>query len=422
MKRNEYINAVDKLEFSGDLAIRVRGAEKRTPGFRMVRVAALAAVLACFMITSAFGAIAVLRERPVRVEALGKDAQELTEAKHMSFTISQGNEGIEKHYMQLHPSHSYHFRHGLLWDRQGDFLRITQDYRLETVEMNEVHLTIEKNNRTYYLDFTYLDAENGVLSNHRSVYYKNDQGEILLDATDGSSNQWPVYFNPETGTIRDALPEWTAADFEGRFGGAYQLMDGLLITTIANEGLPNAANMLYWIASGSREARIIRLPGNGLWTVENGTIYYQNDSGQLYAMDEKFAFRLICEYETMDYLQDGLLTVSVRGKLGIVDAYTGELFVFEEMEASRTDTRNYHAIRYGSQGTIALVHTEWAHEPDRIALRGLGLVDRETSQLKLLQIENDYDGGQCNWLDANRLAVAYQSDLGQYLCVYEFEE
>ena len=89
-------------------------------------------------------------------------------------------------------------------------------------------------------------------------------------------------------------------------------------------------------------------------------------------------------------------------------------------EASITDTMDYHAVRYGAQGTIALVHTEWVHDPDRIVLRSLGVLNRQSAQLQLLQIENDYDGGHCNWLDENRLAVIYKSDVEQLLCVYEF--
>lgn len=421
MIHNDYVNAVNKLEFSNDLTERVRAADRTKPRFRAVKTAAFAAVLACFMITTAFGAITVLREYPGEVKVLGTDMQKLTDAQAMGFTVSQENEGVEKHYMELHPVHSYHFRHGMLRSRQDGYLRITQDYQLEPVEMKAVHLTLEKNDRTYSLDFTYRDTEAGVLSDHRSVYYKNERGEILLDVTDGSS-QWPVYFNPETGTLRDGLPQWTEEEFEGRVGGAYALKDGLLITTIVNDGLPNARNNLYWIAPGAEKAKIIELPGNGLWHPENDTIYYQNDSGQLYVMDDHFQFQRICEHETMDYLQDGLLTVSVRGKLGILDAFTGELFVFEEIEASITDTMDYHAVRYGAQGTIALVHTEWVHDPDRIVLRSLGVLNRQSAQLQLLQIENDYDGGHCNWLDENRLAVIYKSDAGQLLCVYEFEK
>ena len=421
MIHNDYVNAVNKLEFSNDLTERVRAADRTKPRFRAVKTAAFAAVLACFMITTAFGAITVLREYPGEVKVLGTDMQKLTDAQAMGFTVSLENEGVEKHYMELHPVHSYHFRHGMLRSRQDGYLRITQDYQLEPVEMKAVHLTLEKNDRTYSLDFTYRDTEAGVLSDHRSVYYKNERGEILLDVTDGSS-QWPVYFNPETGTLRDGLPQWTEEEFEGRVGGAYALKDGLLITTIVNDGLPNARNLLYWIAPGAEKAKIIELPGNGLWHPENDTIYYQNDSGQLYVMDDHFQFQRICEHETMDYLQDGLLTVSVRGKLGILDAFTGELFVFEEIEASITDTMDYHAVRYGAQGTIALVHTEWVHDPDRIVLRSLGVLNRQSAQLQLLQIENDYDGGHCNWLDENRLAVIYKSDAGQLLCVYEFEK
>ena len=421
MKHKDYVNAIDKLEFSDDLLQRVRTSDRVKLRFRGVRAAVLAAILACFMIPTAFGAISALRERPGNVEVLGKDAEELGNAQYMHFSVSQGNEDVQKHYMELHPAHSYHFRHGMLRSEQGDYLRITQDYQLETVQMNEVHLTLEKNDRTYYLNFTYQDTAGGVISDHRSVYQKNEQGEFLLNATDGSSSQWPVYFNPETGTIRDALPDWSEGDFEGRIGGASELKGGLLVSTIVNDGLPDARNNLYWIAPGAEEARIIQLPGNGMWHGEHDTIYYQNDLGHLYCMDDNFEFQLISAYGTSDYLQDGLLTVSAQGKLGMLDAYTGDLYVFDEIEADVRDTLNYHAIRYGSGGTIALVHTQWLHDPERIELRELGILDSVSAQLKLLQIENQYDGGRCNWLDENRLAVIYKSGLGQILCVYEFD-
>lgn len=421
MIHNDYVKAVNKLEFSNNLLERVKAAEAGTPRFRPVRIALLAAVLACFMITTAFGAISTMRERPGQVEVLGTDTDTLAEAQHMLFSVSQLREGAEKHYMELQPVHTYHFRHGMLRSRQGEYLRISQDYTLEPVELTQFRLTLDKNGRTYSLDFACLDTESGVLSNHRSVYHKNEQGEILLNLTDGNSGQWPAYFNPETGALRDALPEWTSDDFEGRIGYGYELMDGILIATVVNDGMSNSQNILYWIAPGAEEPRFIELPGNGLYHVENNTVYYQNELGQLYCMDADFTFRLICQYETMDYLQDGLLTVSVQGKLGILDAYTGEVYVFGNLELSKTDTLDYHAIRYGSAGTIALVHTEWVHDPERIVLRGLGVLDKQSAQLKLLQIENDYDGAQCNWLDETRLAVIYKSELGQILCVYEFD-
>ena len=421
MKHKDYVNAIDKLEFSDDLLQRVRTSERVKLRFRGVKAAILAAVLACFMITTAFGAISALRERPGNVEVLGKDAEELGNAQYMHFSVSQGNADVQKHYMELHPAHSYHFRHGILRSEQGDYLRISQDYQLERMQMNEVHLTLEKNDRTYHLDFTYQDTVDGVISDHRSVYRKNEQGEFLLNTTDGNSSQWPVYFNPETGTIRDALPGWSEDDFEGRVCAGSELMGGILVETLVNDGQPNSRNILYWIAPEAENAVMIELPGSGMYHVENNVVYYQNEEGQLYSMDESFRFRLLCRYGTLDYLQDGLLTVSAQGKLGILDAYTGDLYVFDEIEADIRDTLNYHAIRYGSGGTIALVHTQWLHDPERIELRELGVLDRDSAQLKLLQIENQYDGGRCNWLDENRLAVIYKSGLGQILCVYEFD-
>lgn len=417
MKRNDYVNAVNKLVFSDDLAMRVRTAEKSKPRFRLARVVVLAAVLACFMITTAFGAISVLRERPGLVERLGTDTGELTDGEYLSFTVSYMGEAIEKHYMELHPVHSYHFRHGMLRDGATGHLRVTEDYRLEQVSMKQVKLSLEKNGRSYTMNFVYLDTEAGVLSNHRSVYHKNEKGEILLNLSDGNSNQWPVYFNPETGALRDALP-----DREGENAYGYELKGGILISIPEPEDSSGDRPKLYWTGPGAETARTIELPYENLsMDVGSDTICCQNEAGQVYRMDENFRFELIGQYETMDYLQDGLLTVSAGGKLGILDAYSGELYVFQDIDASYSDTMDYHAIRYGSGGTIALTHTQWRHDPERRVLTALGVLNTQTAQLYLLEIENDYDGYQFGWLDENRLAVVYKSENRQFLCVYEFE-
>ena len=82
----------------------------------------------------------------------------------------------------------------------------------------------------------------------------------------------------------------------------------------------------------------------------------------------------------------------------------------------------YDALRYGNTGTIALVQTEWHHDPERIVLTKLGMLDYETGELKLLNIENDYDGYQHTWLDENRFAVVYRNEERQFLCIYEFKK
>lgn len=423
MKQNEYVNAVDKLEFSADLAMRVRAAAHRTARFRQARFVVLAAVLGCFMITTAFGTISALRERPGHVEILGTDTEKMTDAEYLSFNVSYMGEAAEKHYMELHPVHMYHFRHGMLRDGENGHLRVTEDYRLEPIYMNQVNLTLEKNERSYTLDFIYLDTAEGVLSNHRSVYHKNENGEILLNLSDGNSNQWPAYFNPNTGTLRDALPDWTDEDCEGGSAYGYELMGGILVHTVMNNGLSDDCLALYWIGPGAEEPRVIELPGDKLSIdVSNDTICYQNEAGQVYRMDENFCFEMICPYETMDYLQDGLLTVSAGGKLGILDAFSGELYVFQDIDASYSDTMDYHAIRYGFDGMIALTRTQWRHDPERRVLTTLGILNKQTAQLRLIEIENDYDGYQCNWLDEKRLAVVYRSTDRQFLCIYELKK
>lgn len=421
MKQTEYRRAVDKLEFSEITVGRLAAKKEKRPGLHMVRRGLIAAVLAGFMVTTAFGAVSFLHQRPADVVPLGTEAQEMIDAKFMEFTLSEISSGVNVHYMELNPKQQYGFRHGMLWSGNLGYQHITDDYRLEPAEMNRVGLKLEKNDRVYTLGFDYLETEQGILSNHRSVYHKDENGEILLNATDGRSGQWPVYFHLESGTIRDALPEWAASDFEGRVGYGYSLMGGVLMATVVNDRQPDTHSVLYWIGPGAEEAKVIELPGKGTVHVEQDTIFYQNEVGQLFRMNEDFQFEFICEYETMDALQDGLLTVCADGKLGILDAYTGELYVFDQIKVSREDTMDYHAVRYDAEGTIALVQTEWRHDPERRGLCSLGVLDRVSAELKLLEIEHDLDGYQHGWLDEYRFAVVYRAELSQILCVYEFD-
>ena len=421
MKRDDYVNAMNRLEFSDDLAAKILEKAECKCRYRFLRTALLAAVLGCFMLTTAFGAVSVLRQRPTKVVPVGSDLSSLAGAKPMKFTLSEMVDDVAIQYLQLNPAQQYHFRHGMLWSNKQGYVQITEDYLLEPVQMNRAELELKKNDRVYVLSFDYLASEVGVISNHRSIYHTDENGEILLNPTDGNSGQWPVYFHVETGSIRDALPGWTASNFDGQVVGGIPLMGGILITTVEDENPSDAHNVLYWIAAEGKNKQIIELPGKGNWDVGQDTFFYQNEAGQLYRMNQDFQFEMLCAYETMDYLQDGLLTVCAEGKLGILDAYRGELYVVEEIPVTRDDTRNYRALRYGAEGNIALVQTQWKHDPQRHVLCMLGMLDKESMQLKVLQIGYDFDGYLHGWLGENRFAVVYQSDLRQYLCVYEFD-
>lgn len=432
MKINEYVNAVDKLRFTDDLLGRVRKAAPPKPRLRLARLAAMAAVLLLLMATSVFGVVTAMRERRGDLVELGTDKEIMTDAEIMNFKVSADMEGVQVHYMELEGEQQYSFRHGMLWTGSC-YQRVTDDYTLVPQTLNRVDGTLEKNGRVYRLRFDYLETQRGIISNHRSIYQKDANHEILLCGTDGRSGQWPICLNVQTGEIRDALPDWTAEDFQGRIGYADPLRGGILISTIVEDsestlsGEKNnqpgrAYSLLYWIAPGSKTAKKIEIPHSSMTHVENDTVYYQDTSGRLFAMDEEFQFHQISDYTRTNPMQDGLMTVSVSGKLGIVDAFSGDTYVFDEIAVQPWDIGDYNAIRYGNTGTIALVQTQWLHEPERVVLVRLGILNEETGELKLLNIEKDYDGYQHSWLDENRFAVVYRNAGRQFLCVYEFEK
>lgn len=418
MKINEYVNAVDKLQFSDNLLERVRAADAPKPRLRFARLIAMSAALLLLMATTVYGVVSAMRQRPGELVELGTDVESMTDAEIMRFKVSEGMEGVRVHYMELESGQSYSFCHGLLWTGRS-YLRVTENYTLLPEELKQVDAALEKNGRAYRLTFDYLDTGTGIISNHRRVYHKNENNEILLCANAGRKGQWPIWLDVETGEIRDALPEWTAEDFQGRIGGACVLRDGILITTVVDE---TGDTMMYWIVPGAKMAKNIEIPKSCLTHVENDTIYYQDTSGRLFAMDEEFQFQQISDYTRTNPMQDGLMTASIGGKLGIIDAFSGDTYIFDQLAVQPWEVGDYNALRYTDNGTIALVQTHWLHEPERIVISRLAMLDYETAELKMLNIENDYDGYRHAWLDENRFAVVYRNNGRQFLCVYEFEK
>jgi hypothetical protein len=199
---------------------------------------------------------------------------------------------------------------------------------------------------------------------------------------------------------------------------------GMIVSTI-DETAQKHVSRQYWIAPGAEEAKLIEKPEDARISIEHGNVYYQNKSGQLYQMDENFAFQQISEYKTSAHIENGLLLVSVNHKLGILDVQCGEVYVLDDIRLTPPnymEMLDYAVLRYGSDGRIALMRTEWVTNESefRIEMNQIGILDTQNGKMELLTIENDYNAYQGYWLDENRFAVIYQDDLRQYLCIYEF--
>ena len=417
-----YRNAVSHLTFS---EIRLEELQRKpSRRFRVTRAVAIAATLVTLLVTTAFAAIVNTRQIPTVVEPIGTVQEDMTDAEPLHFSVSGEVDGVRVHYIEFPGAKAYSFHHGLLKTPGDQYYRITEDYQLKSVEMNHVNHKLDKNDKTYTLDFEWLNTEKGVLSDHRYIYQPDYNNEIFLNATDGRSGQWPVYLNILTGEVRDALPDWTADDFIGRIGYTYFVNGGMIVSTI-DETAQKHVSRQYWIATGAKEAKVIEKPEDARISIEHGNVYYQNKSGQLYQMDENFAFQQISEYKTSAYIENSLLLVSVNNKLGILDVQSGEVFVLDDIRLTPPnymEMLDYAVLRYGTDGRIALMRTEWVTNESefRIEMNQIGILDTQNGKLELLTIENDYNAYQGYWLDENRFAVIYQDDLRQYLCIYEF--
>lgn len=431
MKNKTYQNAVDHLEFSDDLYERVlkNAPEPKRP----VRIlAALAtAVLATVLLVSTVMAVGShFQKAPAKIEhtvpvvTLGTAKEEITDAKMLELTVSKMTEGVTVHYMELDPVMQYSYIHGMLYAWRSGYQRITEDYEFEQVEMKTVDMYLDKNGVTYKARFAYLDTEEGVISKHKNIYQKDENGEILLNLFHAPNYNWPVYLNVETGEYRDALPDWSAEDFGTMVVYTQSLKGGLFLSTLV-ESEKDSYNEYFWIGPDATEAKRLNIPERALDTIFNDTLYYQNAKGHLYVMDDSFNFQLMAEYETEDNLTDGLMTVVTdEGKLGVFDVLTGETYVFPDLNANEVyvdKTSGMDAIRYGKDGRIALVELQVNWDELRQELVRLGVLDLERGELHLLEISYDLQIYGAHWLDANRLGVIYKTEDRQFFCIYEFE-
>lgn len=439
MKPSTYQNAVNKLQFRDNLLDRVQvQIPAKRSHTRWIRAVSAAAAIVCVLATTAFAVSPEVRDWTVSLLKLGVSREEMSDAVKMEFHHEEAD-GYSIHYLAL-DNDNYSFIHSMLKSPQAGYLRITEDYQLKPVEMKSISVSLEKNGRVYCENFEFTKTEKGVVSWQKNILRENNMGEVFLNPSDGKSNQWPVYVNLETGAVRDALPGWTEGDFDGRVTYSYELWDGILVCTLLDEfklvdGNSASYNAYYWIPNGSDQAVQIELPEDEYGAYcENNEFYCKNIHGHLFRLNHDFEFELLYDYETGDDLTNGLYTVTTEnGELAIIDVYTDEVYEIPAYSVNpgkpdgyrgRTgpfdidETMGYNAIRYNADGKIALVQKNWVPEEFRVALLKLGILNEEIGELRMLEIENKFDGYHTYWLDENRLATIYDN---QYLCIYEFE-
>ena len=147
MKPNTYQNAVDHLVFSDDMYETVMSkAVKPKRSYRILRAAAIAAVMVCLLAATAFAVSPEFRDWTVSLLKLGVSREEMTDAAMMEFRHEEVTDGVTIHYLELDKS-NYTFVHGMLVSPQTGYLRITEDYRLEPVVMKKLSVSLEKNGR-----------------------------------------------------------------------------------------------------------------------------------------------------------------------------------------------------------------------------------------------------------------------------------
>lgn len=438
MKDNTYQNAVEHLRFSDDLCQRVKEAAiPDRPGHRIVRSVILAAVMCMLIATTVFAAGGMI-ERSQQFKEVGSVVNDFSDAQTLYFMSSESTEGIQIHYMELHPKSYYALENGMLFSADDKFFRVTEDYQLEQLEYQTLEAQLEKNGRTYGINMMYVAVEGGIYSNHLD-FYPVENDEILVNATARGSHSWPVYVNIQTGECRDALPEFTEKDFlpeeieagyDARAGFTQHFRGGILVSCIVEgmkDGVSDSTSLRYWIKDGSNEAIRLDVPKNCIDYIVNDTLYYQDRANNYYVMDENFRFHKLEQIgKTTDNLTQGLLTVrNADGTLRIVDVVSQIVYHVSGIKVGFDElweTTGYNATRHSLDGKIAVTYafTDW--ETYNRPLDSIAYLDVETGELKQLKIESSYLVEAHGWLDDDRYGVIYEDGERRYLCIYEFTD
>ena len=436
MKDNVYRNAVDHLVFSDNLEQAVlKKAEGKKPRLRLVRLAAIAALLCLLLGTTVFAAEQIGRWN-VSLREIGRIRSGIFNAKIMEFTLSDHLQGVEVHQMELKPKGYYHFGEGMIFHPTEGFLRVTEDYGLEKLESSALFARFDKNGKTYELDISYVETEGGIYSNLLNFYPVNND-EILINMTAKGSHSWPVYVNIKTGACRDALPEFTEEDFlpeklengyDARICYAEPFKDGMLLSCLISgiqSGNTDSTTLRYWIQEGSGEAVKLDIPKNFTDYIIEDALYFQDPSGICYVMDENFQLqKLDTTVKTTDGLNCGLLTLrSEDGALEIVDVINPAIYFVSDVQVedhSLWDTTGYNATRNSVDGKIVVTHSYTDYEANNRPLDSIAYLDLTSGELCRMYIDTAHHVQTHGWLDDDRYCVIYEEGLKRYLRVYEF--
>ncbi len=425
MKNNRYSNAVDHLQFSDDFASSVMKRAEEQPRRRNPAAILILAAVIALMATTALAESTDLRVTEAEQEKLGTVLLQMKDAEKMDFMKLDAPDGVKVHTLQLPGGWHHSFEYGLLYTQSQGFFRVTDDYRLEKMEYETMDIDFEKNGRVYNFDYNcnYVQSDGGIITMH-GRFLEAVNGEVLIPATDGNSNQWPVFWNLENHTYRDALPGLTEEDFKGRISYAQWLNGDILVSTVVGESY----NELYLVDVDTMQIIPIELPSRAQHNVDDGILYCNTPNGAWYRYSNSGTFELIDNFSTNDHPSGGLLTVATaKGELGIYDMLRDETIVIEGISVEAYDMRStvgYNATRYRSDGNIMISHVTQDMVMGVRKLDQLLILNPETGTLKKLQIESDADinrlGSVHGWLDEYRYAAICTDENGNYLCIYEF--
>jgi len=425
MIQNDYVNAVDNLDFSDDLAKRVRAADRVKPRFRAARTAVLAAVLCILLATTVVAADRWFRQN-VRIDELGTIAPDASKENLMKFEQKGDLGGILVHTMKMNEDDDFLFGNDLLYSHDSGFLRVEEDYSLTALPSKSFSMKLEKDGYTYVHDLCFVETAQGIVTDEMLDHLVLD-GRVLVNLWDHNERCWPVWVDVSTGTVEDALSGFHVQDFDGEVRYSQLFRSGILISC-----LNDSQNNIYWVGHGSSAVQKVDIPAGALDFILGDELLYRDADWNYYATRGGWEFYPVEGIpKTSDAMWEGLITcVDEMDALQIYDLVNDVVYGIPEISAYdpwiHADPQydpfrsGYNATRNSREGSIVVTHdyADWANlrrMVDRIAY-----LDTDAMELKQLDIESGHGVWTFGWLGDHRFCVVSEDADERWLTVYEF--
>lgn len=354
----------------------------------------------------------------------------LTLSDSREFTLAEGMEGVELHYLvtRNRSEEGFSFYNNILisYSESPHFQRVTTDYQIVPMEEQFYQQTITCRDRTIEVAFYYTYQDDGKMVTVGNAHPTSDPDVVMtwleLQHTDSDENTQtssvPIFVNIQTGEVTDPTANAGVdggvdlTDLPGRAYMKYVDYDEAMFVSLRKWPFTVyrahfADGTVESIPCPESQGTAQRVDGSLYWLGESGTVYRLTESGQWETVLESVG--------RLNWGNGGVLygTTSQDAVPVVVDICNGEIYTIPEWQGI-----HFTATRYEGGEKIALIQQNSA----TFRINAIGLLSQEEGTVQILSRESGQNDYAYGWLDTDRFMILCEKDGEKYICLYEFDE